>query len=867
MNHNQGVVRWLPCLLAILAGSLLLLSCSTTADPTGSGPEPGDEATADSPASAGGDSSTLFTEQPQVSLSQQRKVLGQSYAESARRSYDAGDLEGAYNDYAKALELDPSNEELKGRFEQLGSQLGYQGDSVSAFRAQTENRTLVRMQEAKIEIDNRWGKAQMAMAAEDYETAVSELEVAIQVYEWFPYDLNVDLEKGQVEGALAEAKMLAAEKAIADARTREMDILREKDSEAGMAEERLNERIDILFAESDNAFSRADYHKAEQLLREILRLDYENARAEDLLTVAVEARHRKVDAETTRAHREEWKRNFEDIKTGLVPMTEHIQFPENWAEIAKRKPREFRDADAAVSAEEQEIRNKLSRTTVAPVFEDAPLRDVAQFFQNVTGVNFVVSAAVNETLSDDEAVVTLGDLRPLPADDLLNIVTQVKSLVWKVEDGVVKITTQDDLSKDMRLELYNVRDLVNPINDFPGEEISLQPASGGGLFDEEIADEESDSAAINSDRLIQLIQENIAPDAWDPPASVDAKSGTLVVRQSDEVHGQIVQLLDDLRRTTGVLVAIEARFLSVEDNFLEDVGVDLRGLGDDSGGTGVPGRGGSRPLDDFGAPTTGFGTPDSPSGIGTGNDSGVFYNDFGDGNVRARVENLFDMSLGSEDTLTNSGGFSAQYTYLDDTQVEAVFRAVRKSERNQSLTAPRLLVSNNERASISVINEVSYVKDFDVEIAQAATIADPIIDVVRDGVILDVKPVVSADRQFVTLELRPTVSVLERPIPTFATTLGTGPPVAIEIPTLRVQRVRTTVTMPDNSTLLLGGLKTAEERTVQSGVPFLRDIPLLSFLFGRKGTFTAHKNLLILLKARIIVMNEYEPIASGPENY
>jgi type II secretory pathway component GspD/PulD (secretin) len=331
------------------------------------------------------------------------------------------------------------------------------------------------------------------------------------------------------------------------------------------------------------------------------------------------------------------------------------------------------------------------------------------------------------------------------------------------------------------------------------------------------------------------------------------------------IHRQIRQLLDDLRQTTGVLVAIEARFLSVEDNFLEDVGVDLRGLGDDSGGTGRPGRGRSSDLDDFGVPNTGFGTPDNPRGIGTGNDAGVFYDDGSDGNVRARVENLFDLSLGSEDTLTNSGGLTAQYTFLDDTEIEAIFRAVRKSERNQTLTAPRLLVSNNERASISVINEVTYVKDFDVEIAQAAVIADPIMDIVRDGVILDVKPVVSADRKFVTLELRPSVSQLDRPIPTFATTLGTGPPVAIEVPTLQVQRVRTTVTMPDNATLLLGGLKTAEDRKLESGVPFLRNIPILSFFFGRKGSYKAQKNLLILLKARIILMEENQPTAKGFE--
>ena len=42
------------------------------------------------------------------------------------------------------------------------------------------------------------------------------------------------------------------------------------------------------------------------------------------------------------------------------------------------------------------------------------------------------------------------------------------------------------------------------------------------------------------------------------------------------------------------------------------------------------------------------------------------------------------------------------------------------------------------RNHILVANQVAYVKDFDVEVAQNAVIADPIVDIVTDGVVLDV---------------------------------------------------------------------------------------------------------------------------------
>ena len=129
----------------------------------------------------------------------------------------------------------------------------------------------------------------------------------------------------------------------------------------------------------------------------------------------------------------------------------------------------------------------------------------------------------------------------------------------------------------------------------------------------------------------------------------------------------------------------------------------------------------------------------------------------------------------------------------------------------------------------------------------------------RDGVILDLRPTVSADRRFITMELRPTVAILTRPIATFQTTLANGPPVTIQLPELEIRRVRTTVTMPDGGTLLLGGLKFFEERRLDSGVPWISDIPLASFFFSRKGTYLEKRNLLVLIRARILRPEENEP--------
>ncbi|HBF23774.1 MAG TPA: hypothetical protein DDW23_08175, partial [Planctomycetes bacterium] len=148
---------------------------------------------------------------------------------------------------------------------------------------------------------------------------------------------------------------------------------------------------------------------------------------------------------------------------------------------------------------------------------------------------------------------------------------------------------------------------------------------------------------------------------------------------------------------------------------------------------------------------------------------------------------------------------------------------------------------------------------FDVEIAASAAIADPMVRVARDGVFLDVRPVVTADRRFVFIEVRPTVAALKRPIPTFQTSLGTGSPVTLMLPELEVQKIRTRVMVPDGGTILLGGMKVVDQQTRESGIPFLDGIPILSFFFSRKGDYESYRKLVILLTARIVIPEEFEP--------
>ena len=50
----------------------------------------------------------------------------------------------------------------------------------------------------------------------------------------------------------------------------------------------------------------------------------------------------------------------------------------------------------------------------------------------------------------------------------------------------------------------------------------------------------------------------------------------LVISQTQEVHEQIVDLLEQLRRLQDLQVTIEVRFITLNDNFFEQIGVDFQ---------------------------------------------------------------------------------------------------------------------------------------------------------------------------------------------------------------------------------------------------------------------------------------------------
>ncbi|HZE97992.1 MAG TPA: hypothetical protein VE981_13265, partial [Planctomycetota bacterium] len=629
--------------------------------------------------------------------------------------------------------------------------------------------------------------------------------------------------------------------------------------------------LELLFGQAQMYFEQEQYPRCVEICEKILYINTNLTSVAEMRNVAQRLQHMKMSRDNLKNYIEEWKRTFEQIEINATVQADELEFPniEIWKElISQRKPKGIQAMSEDINDEDKTIVDKLHSIRITIDMQNAPLTAIVDYIREISGLNIHITGIDNP----DQEMISF-KVQDIVLDGALRLMLQPRNKAYMVRDGVVLITTADALKKRVKLDLYDVQDLTYGMADFPGVDISLSQDSIGTA----VAAGEEAKQQFTGEDLANLIKNTIHKDQWEEAdgKSIQFQNGLLIVRNSIEMHKQIRKFLSDLRASTSMLVSVETRFLSVEHDFLQEVGMDFRDV--NAVGNQFNRVQGISTLTDiqpgyvlgaidqaFIAP--GNGLPATSAGI-----TGVF----GNNNARsmgARIQNImvgdFLVNRFFSQVYRPDGGGSLQWTLLDDVSFEVVMRLVSRSEKNHILTAPKLTLFNTQRGNFRISNQMAYIRDYDIQIATAAVALDPVVDVVSDGISLDVRPIVSADRRFVTLELRPTVAQLfPQPPGIFSiTTNVTAPgapitdalPITIETPIVNIQRIRTTVVVPDRGTLMLGGLTAFFDEDAESSIPMWRSIPLLGNIGSLKVKGLQRKQTLIICRVRIIIPGEEE---------
>ncbi|MCI0342168.1 MAG: hypothetical protein L0216_13660 [Planctomycetales bacterium] len=799
---------------------------------------------------------------------QEAEQVIRNYINSARRSYQENRPQAARRDLLEALKVQGHAPASEGRREaeeflgQVEQTLGIRGAEIKTVPEILEQQHAVKVQEARMEVQNLLGQGKRLYAAKEFPDAIEAMERVLEVVRWAPRDADLTGYAEQARAYVKSAEDLKEREAQRRLKLKEMTARREALQAEVNREEESQRRLTRLFHEAVSRYESREYEKAQALCRKILELEPGHMLAQQLLADSSETAHAFRENSYHRSKVEEWKRVLEDFEATQVPYNEPVNWPTSreWQQTTRRAGHVTKASGTTLVAEDprvKAIRGQLATKKINLDFEDAPFPTVINYIKTTSGVNLVVDKAVLEELAEARVNLKLEDL---PVQAALGILLDFQKLTATFKSGVLYITKPEQAVGEAVLEIHDIRDLTYKVGSFPGPKIELKSGSdaadAGGLS---FTDEGGAETTPQPEELVDLIKQSVAAESWAIPGrSITQIGGQLLVKQSPEAQAEIRNLLKDLRQFSGVLVAVEARFLLVSDDFLEDVGVDFRGLGNEKGTAAFLDDVTVGPEDNAGGAfdNAANGNPTQPPS------SGAYFNDNTDGDYRGRTENIWDRSLGN--TLTPTGGLNAQFAYINDIELNAILHAVKKTRRATLLTAPRLVAFNTQRSNVQVLNQIAYIRDFEVEVAQTAAIADPIIGVIQDGVVLDVKPTVSNDRKFITLDLRPTVATLVRPIPTILTNLGQAgsTQVNIQLPELRVQGAETTVRIPDGGTVVIGGLKQIRDVDRESSIPLLAHIPILNLLGSRKGRSIEKSNLILIVHARVIDLEEAD---GGPK--
>jgi general secretion pathway protein D len=187
------------------------------------------------------------------------------------------------------------------------------------------------------------------------------------------------------------------------------------------------------------------------------------------------------------------------------------------------------------------------------------------------------------------------------------------------------------------------------------------------------------------------------------------------------------------------------------------------------------------------------------------------------------------------------GGQPFFYSFLSSSgKFQVAISALETNSNTKTLSAPSMVVLNNQLAHIQVGNQIpiNQTSILGIGTASSTEATASTVTYLPTGVILDVQPRVNPGG-LVYLNVHQQVS-------------SAGTANAQGNPTIAQRDVSTQVAVQSGQTVLLGGLITQDDSTSNTGIPGLNDIPWLGRLFGTTTRNRDRTELIVLITPRVI---------------
>ena len=226
-------------------------------------------------------------------------------------------------------------------------------------------------------------------------------------------------------------------------------------------------------------------------------------------------------------------------------------------------------------------------------------------------------------------------------------------------------------------------------------------------------------------------------------------------------------------------------------------------------------------------------------------------------NVLNMNSDISNIALNTLDATQHVADSFFQFT-MDSKHVAGVIEAISTSGDINTISSPKITTLNNQKAVVRIVTEeVFYESQVEPAVISNGVATDPVINysprTYSVGVVLDVTPQVGQDR-VITLNVHPTISdivgIAESP------NLDTAP-------VLSIRELDTVGKVNGGETLVIAGLMSERLNTSRTGIPILKDLPILGYLFGKTSHKKTNIELVMLLTPVIMEGNAVGEMAQA----
>ncbi len=216
-----------------------------------------------------------------------------------------------------------------------------------------------------------------------------------------------------------------------------------------------------------------------------------------------------------------------------------------------------------------------------------------------------------------------------------------------------------------------------------------------------------------------------------------------------------------------------------------------------------------------------------------------------DGETKSRIASLFGLSQRGTDGNPSTGSAAGlSGVVINPGDFSVVLRALETMNNGRAFSMPRLLVGNNQQASLDSVVQQPF-----ASVNASNTVSTTSFGGTQDaGTTVTIKPQI-AEGDHLVLDYSVSLSSF----------LGAASQPTLP-PARQQNRVSSAATIPDGYTVVVGGIELEDKGKTVSQVPFLGNVPIIGEAFKSRGKNASRTRFYVFIRANILRGRGFEDL-------